>query len=88
MLQSPYFAKPMIKYNYDRESKNRVPGMLNKVRNIVMGVLFLTMGVVMIFAEKLGLVNLAIDKTFRNIFAVICFIYGVFRLWRAFKNED
>lgn len=54
------------------------------IRHIVMALLFLAMGILMIFAERFNIeVLLNFDKTFRWLFAGICILYGCFRLFRG-----
>ena len=58
------------------------------LRHLVMGLLFLSMGVLMIFAEKLNIEQLLnFDKVFRWFFATICILYGAFRLIRGVKKN-
>jgi hypothetical protein len=71
------------------ENQNSLANKLNKVREIVMAVLFLAMGTAMLFAEYFKLVELYdIPKMLRYFFGAICFIYGAFRIWRAIKSES
>lgn len=61
---------------------------LQSVRHIVMALLFLAMGTMLFFAKKFEIVQLlTFDETFRYIFGSICVVYGVFRLYRAFKKD-
>lgn len=61
---------------------------LQSIRHIAMALLFTAMGVMMLFAEKLKIEQLlSFDNIFRYFFGGICFLYGGFRLFRAFKKE-
>lgn len=58
---------------------------LGRTRHIVMAILFLAMGVAMLFTEKLGISVLKeFDPAIRNIFGGICLLYGGFRIFRIF----
>lgn len=59
----------------------------NRIRHIVMGFLFVAMGVIMIFAEQFKIQQvLTFDKYFRYFFGAICLFYGGFRFYRGIKN--
>lgn len=61
---------------------------LGKTRHIVMALLFIAMGVAMLFTEKLGLdVLKEFDPTLRYIFGGICFLYGGFRIFRIIAKN-
>ncbi len=62
---------------------------LSKTRHIVMAVLFIAMGVAMLFTEKLGLDAYLkeFDPTLRYFFGGICFLYGGFRVFRIIANR-
>jgi hypothetical protein len=61
---------------------------LQSIRHITMAVLFIAMGVLMVFAEKFKIEQLlSFDKFFRYFFGGICFLYGGFRFYRGFKKD-
>ena len=61
---------------------------LHSIRHIAMALLFIAMGIMMFFAERFKIEQLlSFDKLFRYFFGGICFLYGAFRLFRAFKKE-
>lgn len=56
----------------------------HNIRHLVMALLFLGVGILMIFAEKLNIEALLnFDKAFRWLFGGICILYGSFRLVRG-----
>lgn len=75
--------------NEEYSSKGKTAlNILQSVRHIAMALLFLAMGIMMFFAEKFEIEQLlTFDKVFRYIFGSVCVLYGVFRLYRAFKKE-
>jgi cytochrome b561 len=74
----------MIEDNQRRNGYNT----LQSVRHITMAVLFIAMGVLMIFAEKFKIEQLLnFDKFFRYFFGGICFLYGGFRFYRGIKKD-
>jgi hypothetical protein len=51
-----------------------------------MGVIIFGIGIVVLFAPKLGL-TLAIDDLFRYLFAGLCLLYGGFRIYRGSRKN-
>ena len=61
---------------------------LQSVRHITMAILFIAMGVLMVFAEKFKIEQLLnFDQFFRYFFGGICFLYRGFRFYRGFKKD-
>ena len=68
----------------ENEPKHTLSDTLQNIRHIVMSLLFIGMGVMMIFAEYFNLEQLiGFDKVFRFLFGGICLLYGGFRLYRG-----
>lgn len=77
----------MYREDFNESPKNRLD-VLQKVRHIVMGVLFLAMAVVMLFPEQLKIEKfISYNEVQRYFFGGICLIYGIFRVYRAVKKE-
>ncbi len=59
---------------------------LRKVRDFTMALIILSIGALVLFADKLGL-DLSIDTTMQYLFAGLCALYGGFRLYRGIKQD-
>ncbi|NCI47466.1 hypothetical protein [Sediminibacterium soli] len=70
------------------ERKQKSYMVMRMTYDLVMAVLFLSMAVVMLFAEQLKLTQFeGIDPMFRYMFGGICLLYGGFRLYRGIKRQ-
>lgn len=65
--------------------KNPMGG-LKKVRDIVMGVLYILVAILMVLAEQHGYITFG--KTFTYGLAAILIIYGLFRLYRVVFQKN
>ena len=74
-----------MRNNYE-ENRRKSSAMLRSVYDYVMGVLWLSLGIVFLFHEKLG-INVDFDPALETIFGVACVLYGAFRLYRGFKKK-
>ena len=58
--------------------------LMRRIYDFSMSFLILGMAVVMLFAKKLGIMQLVeVDPLFRYLFGGICLLYGGFRLYRG-----
>ncbi len=75
--------------NTFRERSQRRFGAFRKIYDITMALIFLAVAFSMFFLEqfKLDLVFTE-DKLYRYFFGSICLLYGGFRLYRGFKQND
>jgi hypothetical protein len=65
-----------------RQEKSYI--LMRRIYDFSMSFLILGMSVVMLFAPKLGIVQLIdVDPLFRYLFGGICLLYGGFRLYRG-----
>jgi len=65
-----------------RQEKSYI--LMRRIYDFSMSILILGMAVVMLFAPKLGIVQLIdVDPLFRYLFGGICLLYGGFRLYRG-----
>ncbi|MBS1512738.1 MAG: hypothetical protein JST86_17980 [Bacteroidetes bacterium] len=62
--------------------------LMRRITNYTMGVFFIAMGFFFMFPTRLTarFVN-QYDPTIIKIFAVICWLYGVFRLYRGYSKN-
>jgi hypothetical protein len=77
----------------ETEFKERQKKSYNLMRmsyDITIAILLLGMSVLMLFADKLGIEQLATEDNefFRYFFGGICLLYGGFRLYRGVKREN
>jgi hypothetical protein len=76
---------------FEKEEPNERDKSYLRMRSIMdygMGVLWLAMGVFMIFIRKFNaqLAEKYDDNTFK-IFGAVCIIYGLFRIYRGYKKQ-
>ncbi|MFM6925471.1 MAG: hypothetical protein ACKOU7_08215 [Ferruginibacter sp.] len=76
---------------FEREEPNERDKSYLRMRSIMdygMGVLWMAMGVFMIFIKKFNaeLAEKYDDNTFK-IFGAVCIIYGLFRIYRGYKKQ-
>ncbi|RQO29695.1 hypothetical protein DBR32_15275 [Taibaiella sp. KBW10] len=71
--------------NHSNPRKNPTQN-LKKVRDIVMGILYILVAVGMVLAEKYGFITFG--QTFTYGLAVVLIIYGLFRLYRAIVQKS
>jgi hypothetical protein len=73
------------------ENKERsTQSLLRKVYNYTMGILWFAVGIFFLFHRKWGYdlkLNNPRDVLLANIFGVSAVLYGLFRLYRGFKNK-
>ena len=73
------------------ENKERsTPSLLRKAYNYTMGILWFAVGIFFLFHRKWGYdlkLNDPRDVLLANIFGVSAVLYGLFRLYRGFKNK-
>lgn len=69
----------------ERRPKNYI--LMRSMLDFAMGVLYLGVGLFMIFPEKLGFAMDSFDRTFRFIFGGICVVYGIWRIYRGLRKD-
>lgn len=76
---------------FDKEEltrKEKGYALMKSIMDYGMGVLWLGMGIVLIFSDNFGL---KIDARFNDpalkAFAVVCIVYGLFRFYRGYKKN-
>jgi hypothetical protein len=70
-----------------KDKRTKSYGLMRSVMDYTMGVLYLSAGVFLIFAEKFGFEMDNFDKTFRYIFGGLCMLYGGWRVYRGYKKD-
>ena len=73
----------------DFQEKRKKQGLVfRSIYDYVMGVLWLSIGVAILFYKKLGL-NLNFDNSALSIiFGVSCLLYGSFRIYRGYQKKS
>jgi hypothetical protein len=61
--------------------------LMRSMLDYAMGILYLGVGMFMIFPEKLGFEMEGFDKIFRFIFGAICVLYGGWRIYRGIRKD-
>jgi hypothetical protein len=67
-----------------RQNKNQAN--IRSVYDFTMGILWSLIGLLLIFYKKLGF-NFDFDPLVAGIFGGACIMYGLFRVWRGYKNK-
>jgi hypothetical protein len=70
---------------FDDKEKNS-SSWLRTIYDYTMGVLWLGVGIFFLFHKKWGY-DLKLDAILTNIFGVSAALYGLFRIYRGFKNK-
>ena len=79
----------ILEQQQPQKPKKTLAEKLNTVRNIVMALAFLIMGVLMIFPTQLKVeMLLQFSELKRYLFGGICVLYGGFRIFRAFLSTN
>lgn len=75
--------------NEFRVKQKKSYNIMRRSYDLTMAILFLGMSVIMLFADKLKIEQLAgkDNDLFRYFFGGICLLYGGFRLYRGIKRE-
>jgi len=70
---------------FDDKEKN-TSSWLRTIYDFTMGVLWLGVGIFFLFHKKWGY-DLKLDVLLTNIFGVSAVLYGLFRIYRGYKNK-
>ncbi len=73
--------------NEARDKRTKNYSTMRSLLDYTMGLLYLSGGVFLIFAENFGFEMQNFDKTFRYIFGGLCMLYGGWRIYRGFKKD-
>ncbi len=61
--------------------------LMRSTLDIAMGVLYMGIGGVLFFPEKVGLDMEGFDETVRRIFGGLCIVYGIWRIYRGIRKN-
>ena len=74
--------------NTIRERNQKRYSVFRRIYDIAMSILFLGVGLAVFFIEKLGMdLVFTAEPVYRNLFGIICLLYGAFRLYRGIKQD-
>jgi hypothetical protein len=68
------------------EKKQRAYVNRRSIMDLGMGIIYTTMGLLMVFASKVGL-DAVFSAPFNYIFGGICLLYGGFRIYRGIRRN-
>ncbi len=71
--------------NSDPKTKRYI--LKRSIMDLGMGLIYITIGFVILFAKKVGLNNDFADSTWGKIFAGLFILYGLWRLYRGIKKD-
>jgi hypothetical protein len=70
----------------DQDSRHRGYSLRRSIMDYGMGVIIVCLGIFFILAPRLG-VTFNVDDKFRYLFAGLCIVYGLFRIYRGYKKN-
>ena len=75
-----------MKNEYEEKRTRRYMTM-RSIMDYGMGILYIGVGLFLMFPEKAGFEMEGFDKVFRYIFGSLCVIYGAWRIYRGIKKD-
>ena len=71
--------------NTDPKTKRYI--LMKSIMDLGMGLIYLGVGIVILFAKKIGLTNEFVESTVGRIFAALVMLYGLWRIYRGIKKD-
>ena len=71
--------------NQDPKSKRYI--LMRSIMDLGMGLIYITVGIMILFAKKMGLNNEFVESMAGKIFAALVILYGLWRLYRGIKKD-
>jgi uncharacterized membrane protein YqjE len=71
--------------NTDPKTKRYI--LMRSVMDLGMGLIYIAVGIMILFAKKIGLNNQFVESIMGKIFAALVMLYGLWRLYRGIKKE-
>ena len=68
------------------DNRKNLTSRLRSVYDYAMGILWTGLGIFVLFHKKWGY-DLGLDDALRYIMGIACTLYGLFRIYRGFKNK-
>ncbi len=76
-----------VQQNWEDRKQNRKQSFMT-MYNYVMGVLWLGIGLLFLLNKPLDIEWIKSDPVIDNVFGVVGVVYGLFRLYRGYKQKD
>lgn len=76
-----------LQQNWEDRKQNRKQSFMT-MYNYVMGVLWLGIGLLFLLNKPLDIDWIKSDPVIDNVFGVVGVVYGLFRLYRGYKQKD
>jgi len=70
-----------------QEGRNTSYILMRTLMDIGMGIIYIGMSMLFLFASRFGLYSFILEPPFNYIFAGICIAYGSFRIYRGVKKN-
>ena len=71
--------------NIDPKTKRYI--LMKSIMDLGMGLIYIGVGFVILFAKKIGLNNEFVEGTLGKIFAGLVMLYGLWRVYRGIKKD-
>ncbi len=71
--------------NIDPKTKRYI--LMKSIMDLGMGLIYISVGFMILFAKKIGLNNAFVDSTLGKIFAGLVMLYGLWRVYRGIKKD-
>lgn len=69
----------------DQKTKRYI--LMKSIMDLGMGLIYIAIGIMILFANKIGLTNSFVESTIGKIFAGLIMLYGVWRIYRGVKKD-
>jgi len=71
--------------NTDPKTKRYI--LMKSIMDLGMGLIYIGVGIMILFANKIGLTNEFVESTVGKIFAGLVMLYGLWRVYRGIKKD-
>ena len=71
--------------NTDPKTKRYI--LMKSIMDLGMGLIYIGVGIMILFAKKIGLNNDFVESTLGKVFAGLVMLYGLWRVYRGIKKD-
>ena len=71
--------------NTDPKTKRYI--LMKSIMDLGMGLIYIAVGIMILFAKKIGLNNDFVESTLGKVFAGLVMLYGLWRVYRGIKKD-
>ena len=71
----------------DTDPKTKRYILMKSIMDLGMGLIYIAVGIMILFAKKIGLNNDFVESTPGKIFAGLVMVYGLWRMYRGIKKD-